>query len=321
MPEQPYDIRPPGAERRNYKCRRESGRSRRPSNGADSTRFAGHAGSHNAAAAQAAFAQTHVLPVNTPGLDHLDVIVPDVEKTAKFYMGLFKTTLHAQPFQGAQRYFILLGPLPENRVVGYLAIGASRGRGTYIGHFCTSIREWRRDSAAIFTELKQKVSAAGFGEFKTGGGIGGIFQDPDGVEIQFLPSPDTLVTAAVPSDLVPSGQGLVTPLHVDSALVRVTNLKKALEYYRILYGKESHRDAKGARFDFQNGSRLLLEAANYAYGTSQARIVRFGIRVQPFDRAAAATTIAALGGKVLADEKGAMRLQDVDGNELELAYG
>ena len=53
-------------------------------------------------------AQAKLLPLNTPGLDHLDVIVPDVEKTAKFYMGVFNTTLHAQPFQGGFRYFILL---------------------------------------------------------------------------------------------------------------------------------------------------------------------------------------------------------------------
>src|SRR6188768_2028979 len=185
------------------------------------------------------FAGPGLLPVNTPGLDHLDVIVPDVEKSARFYMGLFKTTLHAQPFQGGQRYFVLLGPLPADRTVGYLAIGDARGRGTYIGHFCTSVADWRRDSAAVFAQLKDKVSAARFGEFNTGGGIGGIFKDPDGIEIQFLPSPDTLVTAAVPSALVPPEQGLVTPLRVDSALLKVSNMDRALEFYRILYGKET----------------------------------------------------------------------------------
>ena len=82
------------------------------------------------------FAQQSLLPLNTPGLDHLDVIVPDVAATARFYMGVFKTTLHAQPFQGGQRYFILLGPLPENRAVGYLAIGDSRGA-RCCGRSCT----------------------------------------------------------------------------------------------------------------------------------------------------------------------------------------
>ena len=73
----------------------------------------------------------NLLPVRTPKIDHLDVIVPNVEASAKFYMGLFNTTLHAQPFQGGFRYFVLFGDLPaDTRRVGYLAIGDSRGRGT-----------------------------------------------------------------------------------------------------------------------------------------------------------------------------------------------
>jgi catechol 2,3-dioxygenase-like lactoylglutathione lyase family enzyme len=266
----------------------------------------------------AASPQGSVLPVNTPGLDHLDVIVPDVEKSARFYMGLFKTTLHAQPFQGGQRYFVLLGPLPADRTVGYLAIGDARGRGTYIGHFCTSVADWRRDSAAVFAQLKEKVSGARFGEFNTGGGIGGIFKDPDGIEIQFLPSPDTLVTAAVPSALVPAEQGLVTPLRVDSALLKVSNMDRALEFYRILYGKETRRAQDSAVFEFRNGSRLLLESTSYAYGNSQARIARYGIRVRDFDRTAVKQLIPTLGGTVVADEGKVLRLRDADGIELEL---
>jgi catechol 2,3-dioxygenase-like lactoylglutathione lyase family enzyme len=189
-----------------------------------------------------------LLPVDTPGLDHLDVIVPDVEKSTRFYMGLFRTTLHAQPFQGAFRYFVLLGPLPPDRAVGYLAIGASRGRGTYIGHFCTSVAGWQRDNAAIFAAMKQRFSAGGFGEFAGSSGPGGIFSDPDGIEIQFLPAPDTVVTAAVPSDLVAPNQGLVTPLRVDHVIVQVSNLARAMAWYRLLYGRESRRERDRATF-------------------------------------------------------------------------
>jgi catechol 2,3-dioxygenase-like lactoylglutathione lyase family enzyme len=269
---------------------------------------------------RAAFAQSRLLPVNTAGLDHLDVVVPDVEKTARFYMGLFRTRLHAQPFQGAQRYFVLLGPLPESRTVGYLAIGASNGRGTYIGHFCTSVAEWRRDSAAIFAAMKESFHAAGFGELQLGSN-GSVFQDPDGVEIQFLPSPDSLVPAAVPSDLVTAEQGLVTPQRVESVLVQVSDLKRALDYYRILYGKESRSDASRVTFAFRNGSRLELERSTYVYGNAKARIARFGIRVKPFDRAAVAAGIGALGGSVLVNDGQILRLKDTDGIELELVTG
>src|SRR4030095_3158649 len=94
--------------------------------------------------ASARQAQGSLLPINTPKIDHLDVIVPDVAASARLYMGGFNTRLHAQPFQGGFRYFVLFGDLPANRQVGYLAIGDSRGRGTYIGHFCTSICDSRQ---------------------------------------------------------------------------------------------------------------------------------------------------------------------------------
>lgn len=265
-----------------------------------------------------AYAQ-NVLPLNTPGLDHLDVIVPDVAATAKFYMGVFNTTLHAQPFQGGQRYFVLLGPLPDNRAVGYLAIGDARGRGTYIGHFCTSVVEWRRDSMAIFAAMAGEFSKAGLGEFPGSTGVGGIFADPDGIEIQFLPAPDTVVTAAVPSDLVPAGQGLVTPLRVDNVLLQVSDIERALAYYRILYGGEAQRDAERATFEFGNGSRLLLEQTSYAYGAAQPRIARFGILVEAFDRTAVADGITKLGAVILdAEESNVLRFRDPDGNVVEL---
>jgi hypothetical protein len=72
-------------------------------------------------AAARARAQTPapLLPIRTPRIDHLDVIVPNVESSARFYMGLFNTTLHAQPFQGGFRYFVLFGDLPaDTRQVG-----------------------------------------------------------------------------------------------------------------------------------------------------------------------------------------------------------
>ena len=65
------------------------------------------------------------LPLKNLGLEHLDIVVPDTAISAKFYMQVFRTKLHQQPFQGGVRYFILLGDLPANRQVGYIAIGAA----------------------------------------------------------------------------------------------------------------------------------------------------------------------------------------------------
>jgi predicted enzyme related to lactoylglutathione lyase len=260
-----------------------------------------------------------LLPIRTPKIDHLDVIVPNVESSAKFYMGLFNTTLHAQPFQGGFRYFVLFGELPaDTRQVGYLAIGDSRGRGTYVGHFCTSVFDYRRDSAAISAALDEAVASAGLGTIGGRGGIGGIFSDPDGIEIQFLPAPDTLVTAAVPSDLAPSQKGLVTPLGVDHVLLHVADLEKGVRFYQILYGAESLRDRTTGRVWFQIGdTRLGLQQAQAG---QKPHIAHFGIKVAPFDAGTVAAGVQARGARVVPTpyEPGVVRLTDPDGISLEV---
>jgi len=74
------------------------------------------------------------LPLKNLGLEHLDIVVPDTAIAAQTYAKVFKTKVHEQPYQGAIRYFILLGDLPANRQVGYIAIGAGGNRPTAIGH-------------------------------------------------------------------------------------------------------------------------------------------------------------------------------------------
>ena len=259
-----------------------------------------------------------LLPVNTPKVDHLDVIVPDVAAAARFYMGVFNTTLHAQPFQGGFRYFVLFGNLPASRQVGYLAIGDSRGRGTYIGHFCTSIFNYRQNSAAITSALVEAVDKAGLGKLTMGTGPGGIFSDPDGIEIQFLPAPDTVVTAAVPSDLVEPNKGLVVPRGVDHVLLHVSDLEKGAQFYRILYGKEATRTTSPERIWFQIGdTRLGLEQAQRG---QKPRIEHFAVKVAAFDRDAVVAGLRKLGAEVIAspDEAGVVRFRDPNGISSEL---
>lgn len=269
-------------------------------------------------ASVSAQAPPRLLPLNAPKLDHLDVIVPNVEASARFYMGVFNTTLHAQPFQGGFRYFILFGDLPANRQVGYLAIGDSRGRGTYIGHFCTSVFDYRRDSTAIMAAISEAAEKEGLGKIAGGGGIGGIFSDPDGIEIQFLPAPDTLVTAAVPSPLVEPNKGLVTPSGVDHVLLRVADLEKGVRFYRILYGKEAIREAAPERVWFQIGdTRLGLEQAQPG---QKPHIGHFGIKVAAFDRAAVSAGLTRLGARLetAPGEPDVLRFLDLDGLSVEL---
>src|SRR5882672_9014950 len=74
------------------------------------------------------------LPLANLGLEHLDIVVPDPAASARFYARIFRTTLHQQPIRDMLRYFVLLGDLPADRQVGYIAIGAAQGRTPAIGH-------------------------------------------------------------------------------------------------------------------------------------------------------------------------------------------
>src|SRR3970040_684020 len=79
---------------------------------------------------------TKALPLDNLGLEHLDVIVPDPAASARFYARIFRSALHQQPVRDTLRYFVLLGDLPADRQVGYIAIGAAGGRTPAIGHYC-----------------------------------------------------------------------------------------------------------------------------------------------------------------------------------------
>ena len=110
------------------------------------------------------FGQSPALPLDNLGLEHLDILVPDTAASARFYMQVFDTALHEQPFRGSIRYFILLGDLPEDRQVGYIAIGAAGDRPVQIGHYCALAESydrdaWRRRSQRRAIRLRPAASA------------------------------------------------------------------------------------------------------------------------------------------------------------------
>ena len=100
------------------------------------------------------------------------------------------------------RYFILLGDLPADRQVGYIAIGAAGERPPAIGHYCVLAKVY--DRAGVASALQ----SAGFGV--AAAGPTGMWPDPDGLELQLFQPPAGLVTAAVPSPLPVERDGLLT---------------------------------------------------------------------------------------------------------------
>ena len=247
---------------------------------------------------------TAALPLRNLGLEHLDILVPDTAASAKVYMRVFKTKLHEQPFQGGIRYFILLGDLPQNRQVGYIAIGAQGTRPTSIGHYCALAERYDRSGVAA------ALQAAGFSA-GSGGGFG-MLPDPDGLELQLFQPPAGLVAAAVPSSLPVESNGLVKPLGVDHVLLHVTDIEKSLPYYHLVYGAniKTSRQTNPDRLwiQLEANTRIGLQKAP----TGKPRFDHYCIKVAPFDRDTVAAGIRQIGLKMIPspDEPEVLRFTD-----------
>jgi hypothetical protein len=253
-----------------------------------------------------------LLPLANLGLEHLDIVVPDPAVSARFYARVFRTELHQQPIRDTLRYFVLLGDLPADRQVGYIAIGAAQGRTPAIGHYCVLAKVYARDAFAA------ALKSAGLAAQPTAPGPIGMWPDPDGLELQLFQPPAGLVTAAVKSPLPVGGEGLVTPLGVDHVLLQVSNLDRSLAYYRALYGApaERPRDANGrVWFQLERGTRVGLEQTQ-----GGVRIAHYAVRVAPFDRQTLTNRLRELGARILPapEEPDVVRFADDNGIIVEL---
>ena len=253
-----------------------------------------------------------VLPLENLGLEHLDIVVPDTAASARFYARIFKTTLHQQPVRDTLRYFVVLGDVPADRQVGYVAIGAANGRPSGIGHYCVLAATY--GAQAFSAALK----AAGQPSEPTAAGAIGMWRDPDGLELQLFQPPAGLVTAAVPSTLETQRDGFVVPRGVDHVMLQVASLEKSLPYYRALYGTAAERPKdKNGRvwFEFPKNTRVALEQ-----NSSTPMIAHYTIKVAPFDRAALTKRLSEVGSAVIAspDEPDVVRFKDNYGITVEL---
>jgi catechol 2,3-dioxygenase-like lactoylglutathione lyase family enzyme len=252
------------------------------------------------------------LPLDNLGLEHLDIVVPDPAASARFYARIFTSALHQQPVRDTLRYFILLGDLPADRQVGYVAIGAAGTRAPAIGHYCVLAKVYDRAGMA------SALQSAGHGV--AAAGPTGMWPDPDRLELQLFQPPAGVVTAAVPSPLFVERDGPLTPRGVDHVLLRVTSLEKSLPYYRLVYGTgaERPRDATGrVWFHLAGNTRLALEEVSSGQAPS---IAHYTIKVAPFNRAALEARLKELGSRVIPapDEPDVVRFADNNGIIVEV---
>jgi len=260
-----------------------------------------------------AHGQSRALPLKNLGLEHLDIVVPDTAESARFYKRVFSSPLHEQDFRGGKRYFVLLGDLPPDRQVGYIAIGAANGRPTTVGHYCALAE------SADLEAIGKDLAAAGYPP--PGGGFG-MIPDPDGLELQLFKPPAGLVAAAVPSALEVKPDGIFAPVGLEHVLLAVSDLERARRYYRLVYGEGIETPDRAAPgriwLKLARNTRIGLERAGQ---NATPRFVRFGVKVAPFDSAKVAPLLQTAGAELLSVESSLIRFRDNYGITLEVVTG
>ena len=120
-----------------------------------------------------------MLPLRSPGLEHLGLTVPDPEAAAKFYGRIFGPQLFRER-EAPPRYYVMAG-------TAYLAFGGSATVTPLVDHFCALVHDYRGREMRPVLEARCIQSA----------GVG-MMSDPDGLRLQLLGVPGGLAGTIVP---------------------------------------------------------------------------------------------------------------------------
>ncbi len=244
------------------------------------------------------------LPLQTSGLEHIGMTVPDQEATAKFYGMIFDPQLF-QERDPPPRYYVRLG-------TSYIAFGgiAANAINTQprIDHFCALVRDYKAP------EMRKALDEAGI---SMGQGPAGMASDPDGIRVQLLGVPGGLARTIMPSTRISTAEPLVLALGFEHIVLAVSDLEKSATYYRKFFGMEASRSKKPERVWFAAArTKLGLQAVTAG---EMPKVDHICIRVARFERRTIAEKLKELHAEVLSSsDEGLLRFRDPHGMVMEL---
>ena len=172
-------------------------------------------------------AQYKLLPLNSSGLDHVSITVPDAVAAATFYGKIFDPQVFHER-TGVQRYYVRIGS-------AYLALGPQANATPYIDHIATGVIDFVEADFAK-PEIKDQVTAAGLSA--PGGGLP-MLSDPDNLRLQLVNSTHGLFDTLMPGGRVTTEPPVMIPIGLDHITVSVTDVDKSAAHYRKLIGPEA----------------------------------------------------------------------------------
>src|SRR5215510_1882393 len=186
-----------------------------------------------------AAAQLKLLPLNSSGLDHLSITVPDAAAAATFYGKIFDPQVFHER-TGVQRYYVRLG-------AAYQAFGPQANATPYIDHIAACVIDFVEQDFGK-PEIKSQITAAGLAA--PGGGLP-MLSDPDNLRLQLVNATHGLFDTLMPGGRVSIERPVFTPIGLDHITVSVTDLEKSAAHYRKLFGKEISREKNPERVWFK----------------------------------------------------------------------
>jgi catechol 2,3-dioxygenase-like lactoylglutathione lyase family enzyme len=262
-------------------------------------------------AARATLRLEAALPVG--GIDHVNIRVPDVQRSADFYIKLFGVDVARAPNAKAQtanpaspsgilwfirmgRSFLAISPLPagENPGLDHFSFGIAGFNGEVVKSQLTGLNRqwpdspsnnlWLKDPAGRVIQLNAPADPSRV----PGAGVGGVLVEPPGGakrQPAFQATRITLLTIAI------------------------RQLEPSATYYRNLLGAENEQPQKG-KFRVGQSGFVLGPASGGDY---------FRVGAGGFDPAAAVTKLKSLGVKAdVTPDKSAVSFLDLDGIRVQI---
>lgn len=249
-------------------------------------------------------AEESPLPLQTTGLEHIGMTVPDQEATAKFYGMIFDPQLF-QEREPPPRFYVRLG-------TSYIAFGGIAANATNtqprIDHFCALVKDYKPP------EMRKALADAGIPMAQ---GPGGMAADPDGLRLQLLGVPGGLARTIMPSARISQEEPAVLAIGFEHIVLAVSDPEKSAAYYRKFFGMEAAHTKKPDRIWFQVArTRLGLQAV--ASG-EMPKIDHICIKVARFEKRGLSEKLQKLNAEIVpSGDEGLLRFRDPHGMVMEL---
>jgi len=248
-------------------------------------------------------------------LDHINIRVSDVAKTAEFYMGLFDTpalrnaTLRAQPTSPpSEGFFLKFGD-------GYLAISqAFAPDRPDLDHYSVGLRDYDK------AKLTRRLQDSGIAVPPRSSNDAWV-ADPDGALMQLRQPGGWARQTAKPYQGPPRVGPALLPLSMSRIGLHSADLGRAGDFYARLFGTEiaSSTPARSRAFGLGDSVLELISAPpNTGAATRGLEYIR--VAVKDFSVETATRVLRERGIKI-ADgaAAGSLRISDPDGLAIEIA--